>query len=85
MTLIGSNDSANLTDVFHGILEQYKVHDCIHIVVFSKSLVKSLGHSIGSWELVIQFIIQRTHELSKDKWFWSGTEVLLQVEFRECL
>lgn len=85
MTLVRCNDSADLANVLHCIIEKYEIHDSIDIIILSETLLESVLHGFLSWELIVKFVIKTTHELSKDQRFRISSKVFLQVELGETL
>jgi hypothetical protein len=71
--------------VLHGVLEQYKVHNGINIIVLTESEVKLFGQSVSVGELIVELLVKTLDEVGEDKRLRSGTEVFLQVEFGEGL
>ena len=53
MSLVSRNNTGNLTNVFHGIIEQNKVHLSVHFVVIAESVSQFEGQVINLGELII--------------------------------
>jgi len=85
VTLIGCNDTAELAGVLHGILEQHEVHDGVHFVVLTETLLESRVESLDIGELIVQLLVETTDELGEDEGLGSRTEELLEVELGERL
>jgi hypothetical protein len=78
VTLVGSDDSGDLTGVLHGIFEENEVHDGVDIIVLSQGKVEHLGKSLSVLELIIELLIKTTDEVGEDEGLRSSTEVLLE-------
>lgn len=65
--------------MLHGIVEENQIHDGVGVVVFSKTLLKSLGKSLLVGELIVELVIQTGYEVGKDKWLSSWSEELLDL------
>lgn len=82
MALVGGNNSGNLADVLHGIVEQHQVHLSVHFVVITESVSQFEAKVVNLWELIVELVIEATNEIRKNKRFGGGLqEVLAQVEF----
>lgn len=72
--------------MLHGVIEKYEVHGGIEVVVFSQGELESLSKLFDILELVVEFIVKASNEVSEDEWLWVlFSEVLGQVLFWEGL
>jgi hypothetical protein len=82
VALVGGNNSGNLADVLHGIVEQHEVHLGVHFIVIAESVSQFEAKVVNLWELIVELVIEATNEIRKNKRFGGGLqEVLAQVEF----
>jgi hypothetical protein len=86
VSLICRNNTGNLADVLHGIVEQHEVHLGVHFIVIAESVSQFKAEVVNLGELVVKFIIESSHEVGENKRLRCGfKEVLAQVEFGEGL
>ena len=78
VTLVGCDNSGDLTGVLHSIFEENEVHDGVDIIVLSQGEVEHLGKSLSVLELIVELLIKTTDEVGEDERLRSSTEVLLE-------
>ena len=69
----------DLAAVFHGVLEENKVHHRVRVVVIIERLRQLLAHSVDAREAIVEVFIERSHEVGKYEWL----RVVLLVELGE--
>lgn len=86
MALVSRDDTGNLADVLHSIIEQNKVHLGVHFVVVTESVSEFGGQIVDLGELVVELFIEALDEVGEDKRLGVFLlEELAQVEFGEGL
>jgi len=65
VTLSGGDDSYNLADMLHSIFEEYKRHNSVELVVFSKGQITHFSELLCALELSVKLIIERLSELGE--------------------
>jgi len=86
VALVSGNNTGNLANMLHCIVEQHEVHLGVHFVVFTESVSQFASEIVHLGELIVQLFIKALNEVSKSERLRNGLcEVLGQVEFRERL
>jgi len=86
VALVSRNNTGNLANVLHGIVEQYEVHLSVHFVVVTESVSQFEAEVVNLGELIVEFFIEASNEVGEHERLGGRLlEVLAQVEFGERL